>query len=196
TGRRGATDGALSLIGLLPDPVARRLVVADPEVPASAGRRRERPVDGADAVRASSAQCVAPDELRVMAALLSGRAGVRRVVVVLHLAGPGGDDVRRPPMAGWRAGGDVLAALTPAGVVLIVAAGGPGLRNSSRVRRPGQRRQRRRRRRLWSAANGVVEIEPGLRVGVRRRLRSGVGCPGQSRLAPAGKQDRGEEKAA
>src|SRR5436309_1627658 len=129
-------------VWFLPDPVARRLVVADPEVPASARGRRERPVDGADAVRASGAQRVAPDELRVMAALLAGSAGVRRVVVVLHLAGPGGDDVRRRPMAGWRAGGDVLAALTPAGVVLIVAAGGPGLRNSSRVRRPGQRRQR------------------------------------------------------
>src|SRR5207245_8907638 len=90
TRRRGATDGALSLVRLLPDPVARRLVVADPEVPASARGRRERPVDGADAVRASGAQRVAPDELRVLAALLAGTAGLRSVVVCLHLAGTGG----------------------------------------------------------------------------------------------------------
>jgi len=189
------TRRRISLVRLLPDPIARRLVVADPEVPASARRRRERPVDGADAVRASGAQRVAPDELRVMAALLAGSAGVRRVVVVLHLAGPGGDHVRRRPMSRWGAGGDVLAALTPAGIVLVVAAGSPGLRNRSCVRRPGQRGQRRRRRRLGSAANGVVEVEPGLRVGVRRRLRRGVGCLGQSRLAPGGKQDRDEDSA-
>src|SRR5205814_6579674 len=137
----------------------------------------------AEPVRASGAQRVAPDDLVVVAALLAGSAGVGGVVVVLRLARPGGDDVRRGPVTGWRAGGDVLPTLTAAGVVLVVAAVGPGLGDGGRAGGPRQRRQRRGGRWLGRAANGVVEVEPGLGARVWRGLRSHVGFAGHPGLA-------------
>src|SRR2546428_8768478 len=98
---------------LLADPVAGRLVVADPEVPTAGWRRRERPVRVADLVRASDADAVAPDQLRVVPALLSGGAGIRRVVVILRLARPRPHDVARRPLAGRSAGADVPPPLPP-----------------------------------------------------------------------------------
>src|SRR5256712_11470454 len=140
---------------LLADPVAGRLVVADPEVPTAGWRRRERPVRVADLVRASDADAVAPDQRRVVPALLSGGAGIRRVVVILRLARPRRHDVARRPVAGRSAGGDVLAALTAPRIVLIKAAIGPRLRDARGVRGPGQFRKGRRRGRPGGVAEPV-----------------------------------------
>src|SRR5207245_5532803 len=133
---QGRSTGRRRSVRLLPDAVARRLVVADPEVPTARRGRRERPVRVADLVRASDADAVAPDELRVVAALLSRSTGVRGVVVVLRLARPRRHDVARRPVAGRRAGRDVLAALTAPRIVLIRAAIGPRLRHARGVRGP------------------------------------------------------------
>ena len=119
-------------VGLLPDPVAGRLVVADPEIPIGI-LRAERRIRAARAVRATDASRVAPDDLRVVPAVLPRRTGVRRVVVVGHFARPGGDHalrIERPRRSVRR---DVLSAHAAARVVGVVAAIRPRLRDGSGV---------------------------------------------------------------
>src|SRR5256886_13950739 len=124
----------------LPDDVAGRLVVADPEVPVGV-LRAERRVDRAGLTRAAGANAVAPHDLRVVAAVLAGVARVLGVVVEARLARPGGHGVRDGG-ARRRACGDVLATVSASRVVLVGAPVGPVLRDGGRGRRPGEIRQR------------------------------------------------------
>src|SRR5712664_975912 len=177
-------------VGFPADHVAGRLVVADPEVPV--GRlRAERRVGVAEPMRASGADGVAPDDLRVVAAVLSRSAGVVRVVVVAHLARPGAHHVGNSPPPRRSAGGDVLAAGPPAGVVLIVAVVGPPLRDLGGARGPGERRQRRRRLRMGTHL--VVQVEPGLRRrGRSSSRRAAVSAP--RRVVETGSTSGGEHE--
>src|SRR5207253_5842258 len=201
---RGGWERHPPSVGSAAHEVARRLVIADPEVPRGKLRSEGR-VGLASPARAADPLRVAPDHLRVVATLLPRCAAIARVVVILRLACPGGGRVREGPTVCRGAGRDVLATVSASRVVLVHAPVRPGLRYAGGFRRPGERRKRRIGRGSRGAPYGVVRIEPSLRLRGRRRLggRAGAGV-GRARKAwsaragekrdgdPPGRAHRGE----
>src|SRR5215475_11085850 len=103
-------------VGALADPVPGGAVVADPEVPG--GDAVEWRVRGAARIGTPEEGAVPPDDLRVVAADLSGRAGVRGVVVVRPFRGPGLHHLGDARPVPRRARRDVLPEVPAACVVL------------------------------------------------------------------------------